>query len=625
MLQAIRSKATSLVVKILFAVLICTFAIWGIGDIFRNRSTGETWVAKVGGLQISGDQLTEAVRSDMERMRGVLGRPLSLDEAKQFGVLEASLQRLIEADLLQLEVQRLHLAVGDEAVRKAIVGNPGFRGAAGTFDRNVYNQVLAANRMSEGQYEALLRSELVRNELTISVTEGVTPPAELTNALYRAQAEHRIADIATLPASAAPNPPPPSEQDLSAFYDSHPDRFRVPERRDFTLAVLTIADVAAGIAVPDDRLKEEYQSRLGEFQKPEQRQLQQMLLPDEAKAKEAAARVAQGKDFAAVAKQLANADPSALDLGWVRREDLPAPLADAAFAAKPGGVTAPVQTSFGWHILRVVAVKPAETQSFDQVKNQLRQDVARDMAGDVIAKTANKIDDALAGGASLAEAAGQFGMKMTAYKGIDPQGHDAQDKPATLPKPTDTVLHTAFATDSGQSSALAELGDDGYFVVHVDQIAPAGVRPLAAAHDEAARLWQAEQRAQALGKLAESIVQEVNAGRALREVAAQHKLNVTTSPPLLRTGGGNVPPAIVAKIFGLTQGHAAAAPTGDSYAVAQLTQIQPADPAKAGAQIDQLSHQLAQQMQGEFLGRFNAALKRRYPVELNQGNLDRLF
>jgi len=58
MLQAIRSKATSLVVKILFAVLICTFAIWGIGDIFRNRSTGETWVAKVGGLQISGDQLT---------------------------------------------------------------------------------------------------------------------------------------------------------------------------------------------------------------------------------------------------------------------------------------------------------------------------------------------------------------------------------------------------------------------------------------------------------------------------------------------------------------------------------------------------------------------------------------
>jgi len=117
MLQAIRSKASSLVVKILFGVLIVTFGLWGIGDIFRGRST-DTTVATVGGLSISAEQLQQAVRADIERLRGVLGSGITIEQAKQLGVVDAALDRLITADLLQLEVQRLHLAIGDEAVQR---------------------------------------------------------------------------------------------------------------------------------------------------------------------------------------------------------------------------------------------------------------------------------------------------------------------------------------------------------------------------------------------------------------------------------------------------------------------------------------------------------------------------
>lgn len=623
MLQAIRSRATSLIVKILFAVLIVTFGIWGIGDIFRNRSV-DTSVATVAGERIEAAQLQQSVHADIDRLRRAAGGAnLSMEQAKQLGIVDVALNRLIESAVLAHETNRLDIRVGNEAVRKAIADNPAFRGTNGQFDRNLYNQILAANRLNDAQYEQLLRSDLARDELTISLTEGVQPPQELTDAIYRANAERRIADVLMLPASAAPAAPKPSEQDLETFYKAHPDAFRTPERRNFTLATLTIDDVAASINVPDDKLKDAYQARLDEFHTPETRQLEQILLPDKAKADAAEAQLAAGKPFAAVAKAVAGADASTLDLGWMRRQGLPQPLADAAFSAKQGAVTPPVQTSFGWHIVRVNAIKPEQTQTFDQVKAKLRQEVARDMAGDQIAQLANHIDDALAGGGAFATVAKQFGMKATAIADVDAQGNLADGKVATLPPSKAKVLQTAFATAPGQNSALDDLGDDGYFLVHVDKVTPSGVPPLDQVRDRVATLWQAEQRSEALAKLAKEIVDEVNAGQSLKTIAAKRKLVVSSTGPVMRSGGGKMPPALAGPLFGLKLNGAAFAPVGDGYAVAQLTAIQKADPAKDKATVDALSHRLAQQMQSEFLAAFSQALRARYPVEVNQTNLQR--
>jgi len=375
--------------------------------------------------------------------------------------------------------------------------------------------------------------------------------------------------------------------------------------------------------VPDDRLKEAYQARLDEFHTPETRQLQQILLSDKAKADEAEAQLKDGKNFATVAKAVAGADAGTLDLGWMRRQDLPQALADAAFGAKQGAVTAPVQTSYGWHILRVVAIKPEQTQSFDQVKDKLRQEVARDMAGDRIAKLANRIDDALAGGGAFAAVAKQFGMKTATLVGMDAQGALADGKAADLPQPKAKVLQAAFSTAPGQSSALDDLGDDGYFIVHVDKVTPSGVPPLDQIGDRVAAAWQVQQRDQALAALAKQIVDQVDAGQSLKAIAAKRKLVVSNTGPVLRTGGGKVPPALIGPLFGLKLNAAASALGDGGYVVAQLTAIQVPDPAKDKATVDALGHQLAQQLQGEFLGEFSQALRARYPVEINKTNLER--
>ncbi len=625
MLQAIRSRATGFVVKILFGLLIVTFGLWGIGDIFRTAGP-DTSVARVGSRSITIDEATQAVQADIERLRGLFGGSLDAQQAKQLGVVDQAVQRLVSQDLVELEIDRMGLAIGDEAVRNAILADPAFRSQSGAFDRNLYNQLLLANHMTEPQFEALERENLLKAQLTSALVAGVSAPKSLVDALYRSRAERRVAAIVTLPPAAAGAMPPPTEAQIDEFYRAHPDRFQSPERRSFKVAMLRLQDVAAGIEVSDDQLKAAYDQRQEEFHTPEERQVAQMLLPDEASAKTAEMQLASGKDFAAVAKDVAKMDdPKGLDLGWVKRTDLPPELADAAFAAKEGAVTSPVKSSFGWHILRVAGIKPGETKTFDQAKEQLKQEVARDKASDRMADIANNVDDALAGGASIDDAAQKFALKLATADDVDVGGKDASGKAADLGDAQQAILKTAFATDQGQTSSLAEMGDDGYFVVQVQNVMAAATQPLAAVHDQAAKLWQDDARAQALQKTADAIAAEVNGGKSLKDVAAARKLAVTMSAPLQRTGGDEtVPPALVAKLFDAKQGEAVTEPAESGIVVAQLDKIEPADPAKDESAVKQLAQQLGANLQGDTVAEYDQALRRTFPVTIDQDRLDQL-
>jgi len=626
MLSAIRSKASSLPVKLLFGVLVIAFAIWGIGDIFRNRSA-DTTVATVGSRKIDQRQLVQAINDDAEKLRGMFGgaRP-DAEQLKQLGIVDNALQMLINRDLVDLEVDHLGLALSDGAVSQTIRSNRNFQDEKGQFDPNRYKAVLANQRMTVPQFETLLRGDMVRQHLSHALIAGSEPPPELVDMLYRSRAEHRIADVATVPPSAAGDPGTPGDAELSAFYDQHKDAFRVPELRSFNVGELLIDDVAAGIAVPEDKLRDEYQARAAEFHTAEQRHLQQILLPDEAKAKEAEAQLASGKDFAAVAKDVADATPDMIDLGFFGRDDLPPKLAEAAFAAKQGVPTQPIQDELGWHILRATEIKPEVTQPFDAVKDKLKTEVAREMAGDQIAKTANDIDDALAGGSNFADVAQRFNLKVTKVENVGANGRDLAGKEVELPQPGAEILRTAFGTDAGQTSQLNEMGEAGYYVVQVDKVTPPAVKPLDAVKADAIKLWQDDKRNAALENLAKEMTDAVNGGQKLADVAAAHKVPVFTSAPLQRAHGDDkVPAALVAKIFETDAGKAVSARGTDGYAVAQVKSIEPADPTKDSAAVQRLAQQLTPSMREDLLQEFDQALRERYPVSVDQAAVARAF
>ncbi|HEV2551484.1 MAG TPA: peptidyl-prolyl cis-trans isomerase [Stellaceae bacterium] len=626
MLQAIRSKASSFVVKLLFGILVVSFGIWGIGDIFRNRAV-DTAVATVGGKKIDAQELNQEVRREAERLRAAMrGAQLEPEQLKQFGIVDTSLQRLINRDLIDLEIDHLQLALSDDAVRQAIIANPAFHNQTGQFDRILYKQLIANQRMSETQFERQLRDDMVRVELNAAIGDGVTAPPELVDTLYKSRAERRVAEVAVVPTTAVPEPGTPSDTDIAKAYEQHQDQFRVPELRSFNAALLLLDDIAAGITVPDEKLREEYQNRIAEFHTPEQRHLQQILLSDEAKAKEAEAALAAGKDFAQVAQEVAGATPESLDLGFATREEMPPALGDAAFALKPGETTNPIEDSFGWHIVRIVEVKPEETQPFEAVKEKLVKEVARDMAGDQLAKLANQVDDAVAGGTPFAEIIQRFGLKVSKLENIDAGGRNADGKPVELPQGGDAILRTAFTTASGQTSQLNELGESGYYMVQVEKVTPSAVKPLDEVREQVVVLWQQETRDAALASLSKEIAGEVGEGKSLADLAKTRAFQTFTTKPLPRSGGDpKVPPVLVARLFEAKTGGVVSAKGDDGYLVAQLKETLPPDPTTQTAGTARLSQQLGAQMQDDLLREYDQALRDRYPVSIDQAAVARAF
>jgi len=233
MLQAIRSRAGSYVVKGLFALLILTFGIWGIGDIFRTRGT-DTVVATVGDQSIRAEELQTALRRALEQLSARFGNAIDLQQAKQLGLVDQTLAQLIDRSLIDQEAARLKLDISDDLIRNVITANPSFRGSDGRFDRSVFGAVLAANNLTEDQYVALLRHDIPRNDLLHAVTAGAAAPQPMVDLLYQYRNEKRTADIVALPTAGAPDVGQPNEDELKAFYEKHPDLFRAPEYRGFT-------------------------------------------------------------------------------------------------------------------------------------------------------------------------------------------------------------------------------------------------------------------------------------------------------------------------------------------------------------------------------------------------------
>lgn len=625
MLQAIRSRAGSLIAKVLFAMLIVAFGLWGIGS-WLTGGAPDTTVATVGKIKIPGEALSAAVRTQVQNLRQdpTYGANFDVEQAKQLGMVNDELDQLVDDSLVTQEIDRLKLTVGPDAVRAAIVANPSFHVPGGQFDPERYRQLLSSIGKNDTQYEASVRNDLVRGALNESIAGGATAPKPLVDAFYRMLAEKRVADTVMIPFASVTDIAEPSEKDLADFHDQHAEGFRAPELRTFEVAYLTLDDLAKTIQISDDELKDEYQRRIDSFKVPDKRHVEQIIVQDQAVADQAETALKSGQAFAAVAKDVAKMASGPIDLGLVSKEELDEPtLADAAFKLEKDGISEPIKTSFGWHILHVTDVQAAKTESFEEARPKLQAELAHDAADSQIGKLMNKVDDNLARGDSLDKVAADLQLEV-AKPTVDQTGHTATGSAVGLPSPD--ILRTAFSTDAGQVSNVGDLPDGGFFVLRVDNVTPSAVRPLSEVHDQVVAAWQQQQRIDRVTKTAKEIVDAVNGGKALKDVAAERNLKITTTAPLERgVAPDNLPPMVVTAIFGAKPHQAVQGPSQDGVYVAELTQVIPADPATDKPKVDAITAQIGQQIQRDLLTEYAGALRKYFPVEINQPNVDKVF
>lgn len=624
MLQSLRQHASSWIVKILFAFLILSFGLWGINDIFLGER--DPAVAKVAGTKITVNQLGEAVRQESARFAPLFGGALDRDQMRQLGLIDRALDRLVDGAVYANATRDFGLLVNDELIRRHIRNERAFHDARGEFDRNLFRQVLSQNALTEESYIAGLRRDLPTSQLIGAITASTPAPINVLEALHRFREEGRVAEIIMVPASESATPPVPDDATIAEFYKADIERYMSPEMRTISYVLIDPAALAADTTVPDEALKAEYDARINEFTVRERRDVDQAVLQSEAEAKKAADLVAQGKPLAEAVKE-ANPSSSVVQLGMVEKADLIPEIADAAFALKAGQQSAPIKSPLGWHIIVVNSIEEGQVKSFDELRDQLRKDIIQHRAADEAHNVAIRLEDALAAGARLEDAATQIGTKLVRLPPIDANGLTADGKPAPDLIQDLRFMRTAFGTPQGQESQLLELPQNRFAMIYVDQITPPAAKPLEQVKDDVIANWQEQQRMDGARKRAEAIVERINKGESPAAVAEAEKLTIKTTPAFTRASHDSesgLPEALKAQLFDLKPGAAAASEANDGYVVGVVKEIKPAPPLPTEAR-DELSAQISRAIGEDLLDQLTVALRGLYSVEVQRDIIESRF
>lgn len=627
MITWMRRLAGTWIAKALFVVLILSFAAWGIEDTLRNIGR-DTAVARVGSDKIEVEEAQEAARRELQRVQRQLQGRIEINAAIRRAVAGQAIESLVVDRVIRQEAARLRLAVPDDAVRDYIFQIPAFHGTDGRFSRVMFDGFLRNNEMTEGRFLALLRADVARQQLTGAVRAGAATPEALANRLLAWAQQQRTATLVELPFAAAPAPEAPTEAQLERFRDNNAARFSTPEYRDVAVATLNAARIMTEVEVSDRDIEDAYAANRGRFETPEKREIFQVVMQDEAAAQAIAERWRNEADFAAIEATAQEAGGLASTLPLSARADLPLPeLAEAAFALAPGAVSAPVHTAFGWHVLKLGQVEPGHTRTLDEARDELRQEIAAERAADLAFERVSQVEDALAGGATLAEAAQRFSLGFFQGK-IDASGRTPDGTEAPLPVAAAVrlaALRTIFTTDQGAAPRMQE-GDWGFMAVEVREIQAPALRPLEAVREALTAAWTADARRRAQEERASALLAATRAGKTLAEAATEAGLTAEELGPFGREAGGAnpMPRDLLAPVFELRGRDATMVERPQSFAVLQLLGVTEPDLSTSAEALATLRSETTQAMAEDLEAQYQAALRARANVRINPRLVDQI-
>ena len=623
MLQFIRGTVGTWIVKGLFILLICSFAIWGIGDIFRGRGPAST-VADIGPTKIAAQELDQEVRKQINRLRPMFGGQFDLEQAKQMGLIGQTLDQMIQRSLFDLAARDAGLDAGDELVRRRIQSIPGFRNQQGQFEPELLRRALAANSLSEGVLIGMIREETGRNLVLGAVTAGAAAPAPLVDALYRFREEKRVAETIALGNDKMPEPATPDDAELTRYHDDKAVRFTAPEYRALTVGVINIDDLAKTLEVSEDEIKAAFDARADEFQTGERRSFVQVLAETEDKARLVIEKARALKGDLAAAAKAEGLESSAI--GPASEAEVPE-IGASVFALEVGAIPDAIKSDLGWHVVEVTKLEPARARTLADVRDDVVAQLLKDRAGDAMPRFVNRVEDALAGGATLEEAAAKFKFRLIKVPSTDSDGATADGGKVKDIADLPAVLQAAFALAQGARSAVTEGADSNSFVVRVDGMSPSHLKPLAEVRDQVIAAWKAEQRAKAAAAKAEEIENQLKAGGSPEAVARAAGATYAVTEPLGRapSAGGTLPPQLLKSLFTLAPGGTAKAAAVDGQVVARLKSVIAADPAAAQGAVKTLAETERQQLSADLVAQFADALRLTYPVRVNNEFIRTLF
>ncbi len=524
MLEFIRTHRR-LMQFLLLLIIFPSFAFFGL-ESYTRMSSKEPPVAKVDGKEISQREWDAAHARQLERFKQMFGEqfnPAMFDtpEARQ-----GTLENLIAQRALSGYVMSNYLTVSDDTLRKTIGEIGGLTTPDGSFDKERYKQLLAAQGLTPEKFEASLRHDLAIQQVNAVIQNTAFAPKSVAQRISSLNLQKR--EIQELPLSIADFKSQVKVTDamLQAYYDEHAAQFEIPEMVKAEYVVLAAPVVEQQITVTEADIKQYYEKNIARYKTDEQRRASHILIKaakDAPAAEKAAAKAKAEKlleqlkkapnDFAKLAKENSQ-DPGSAerggDLDFFGKGMMVPPFEDAAYALKEGEISGIVESDFGFHIIKLTAIKPAATRPLSEVKVNIDDEIRRNEAGKRFASMAETFTNMVYEQPdSLKPVADKLGQKIEVAERLTRKPSASLPKQAAFNQPK--FLAALFADDAlknKQNTEAIEVGPGiliaGHVIEHkpVSRIPLADVKPMIEAQVVSA---EAEKLARAAGekKLAE--------------------------------------------------------------------------------------------------------------------------
>jgi peptidyl-prolyl cis-trans isomerase D len=521
MLRGIRKASSNwlgkAIMSVVMGVLILSFAVWGIADIFKGF--GQSTLAKIGSTEISTEQFRQLYTEKLQQLGRQFGRPLTMDQARAFGLDRQVLQQTIAEAALDEEARRMGLGMSDAETMRMIYADPNFKGVSGAFDPQRFQATIRQFGFTEQRYIADQRRVSLRRQIAGTVSAGLEPPKVMIEALSRFQNEQRSVEYVKLDTAQAGTIDAPSPETLAAYFDDHKTQFRAPEYRKLSFVIVNPEEIGKWASVSDEDAKKRFEERRGTLGTPEQRQVSQIVFPNADEAAAARSRIASGTSFEDLAKER-GLNPADVDLGTIAKSAIIDPaIADAAFSLPSGEVSQPVQGRFGVALVKIGKIEPGVEPSYESAAANLKKEIAAERARAQVADLHNKMEDERGGGAGVVEAAQKLGLAAVTIDAVDRSGRlPSGQLVSNIPRGLD-VVSQAFSSDVGVDNDPIQF-NGGYVWYDVLGITPSRERSLDEVRPQVEARWRDDQIASRLRTKATEMVQKLDQGGKLADEAA---------------------------------------------------------------------------------------------------------
>ena len=468
MLDLLRRNASGPFGLTLIILLVLAFSVWGIGDIFRNYDVGT--LARIGDREVDSQEFLFRYNREINRISNELERFVSNEEARDSGIDIQILTNLLVEKTLNSSADEMKLRPSDNSLTERLKNTSSFRNAFNQFDKNVFNQVLRQNGITEDLFFSMERDSIAQAQIYRALFENLNISKEFSNLIHRFQNEDRSVDYLVLNTNTKNvDPYEINDQELLSYYNNNKDNYKSESKRDFTLLTLLKSEISSLIEVEEEIIKEIYENNLSDYETPEKRTYYVIPFNSSEEVNSALNNFKENTDINNIIFSRGLSVEDVLQSSISLEEGLNEAISNKAFEVDKNILAGPVQGPFGPTLIYVTKIESSLKKTFLEVKEKIEQDYKSEETQDKIYEIYNVIEDQRAAGLTFEEIALENNLKLSQYSSVNDNGSNFINSDIDLAL-RNLIIETIFDSDIGLEMDPLEDQNGNVVFIRVDNI-----------------------------------------------------------------------------------------------------------------------------------------------------------